>query len=352
MRAGVFRGEGDIRVEEVPDPRIEEPTDAVMRVVRSSVCGSDLWYYRGVAPWQPGWRTGHEMTGVIEEVGDAVQSVQPGDLVVSAFAWSCGTCEFCRAGLQTSCVQGSFPGGADNDGGQAERVRIRTVDGSVWKVPDSTPEDRYDAVHLLSDVLLTGYHAARLARVGEPGIDGEPIQTVVVVGDGAVGLSGVVSARLLGAQTIVAVGHHEDRLQIASDLGATHTVSLRGEQLHAQVRELTDGGAAAVLECVGNSAALHDAAAVTRPGGTIGMVGVPAGVDEVPMRTLFSNNIGLRVGVAPVRAYMDQVGPAVASGELDVAAIASDRFSLDELPAAYEAMDQRRSIKAIVVPDA
>ena len=350
MRAGVFHGAGDVRIEEVPDPKLQEPTDAVLRVVRSSVCGSDLWPYRGVAPWESGWRTGHEMTGVIEEVGDDVTTVAPGDLVVSAFAWSCGRCEFCRGGLQTSCVRGAYPGGADQDGGQAEYVRVPLVDGSVWKVPEGTPEERLDSVHLLSDVLLTGYHAAKLAGVGAPGLDGEPVRAAVVIGDGAVGLSGVVSARLLGAGTIVAVGHHEDRLAIAADLGATHTTMLEGEALHEHVRELTDGGAAAVLECVGVTGSLDDAAEVARPGGSIGMVGVPAGVDAVPMRRLFSNNIALRPGVAPVRAYMEEVGPAVASGELDVSAIASHRFALDELPAAYEAMDRRECVKAIVIP--
>ena len=350
MRAGVFHGTRDVRVEEVADPEVVEPGDAVVRVVRSSVCGSDLWPYRGVAPWQPGWRTGHELTGVIEAVGDEVADVAPGDLVVSAFAWSCGRCEFCEAGLQTSCVRGVYPGGADQDGGQAEFVRVPLVDGSVWKVPEGTPEERLDAVHLLSDVLLTGYHAAKLAGVGRPGIDGHPVRTAVVIGDGAVGLSGVVSARLLGAETIIAVGHHEDRLSIAADLGATHTTQLQGEDLYAHVRDLTDGGAAAVLECVGVTASLRDAAEVARPGGSIGMVGVPAGVDEVPMRRLFSNNIALRAGVAPVRAYMDEVGPAVAAGELDVSAIASHRFPLEELPAAYEAMDRRECVKAIVLP--
>lgn len=350
MRAGVFHGAGDVRVEAVDDPRIQEPGDAVVRVVRSSVCGSDLWFYRGVAPWKPGWRTGHELTGVIEAVGDDVSTVAPGDLVVSAFAWSCGRCEFCRAGLQTSCVRGAYPGGADQDGGQAEYVRVPLVDGSVWKVPEGTPEERLDAVHLLSDVLLTGYHAAKLAGVGEPGLDGEPVRTAVVIGDGAVGLSAVASARLLGATTIIAVGHHADRLSVASELGATETTELEGDDLYAHVRELTDGGAPAVLECVGVTGSLRDAAEVARPGGSIGMVGVPAGVDEVPMRTLFSNNIALRPGVAPVRAYMEEVGPAVASGELDVSAIASDRYSLDELPAAYDAMDRRACIKAIVLP--
>lgn len=350
MRAGVFHGPGDVRVEEVEDPKIREPGDAVVRIVRSSVCGSDLWPYRGVADWKPGWRTGHELTGVVEEVAGDVEGVSPGDLVVSAFAWSCGHCEFCRGGLHTSCVRGAYPGEADQDGGQAERVRVPLVDGSVWKVPDGTPEERLDSVHLLSDVLLTGYHAARLAGVGAPGLDGEPVRTAVVIGDGAVGLSAVASARLLGARTVIAVGHHAERLEIAAALGADHTTQLAGEELYGHVRELTDGGAPAVLECVGVTGSLRDAAHVARPGGSIGMVGVPAGVDGVPLAKLFSNNIALRAGVAPVRAYMDEVGPSVANGDLDVAAIASHRFALDDLAEAYAAMDRRECVKAIVLP--
>lgn len=351
MLAGVFHGEGDVRVEEVPDPGAPPPEGAVLRIVRSSVCGSDLWPYRGKGGWKPGWRTGHEMTGIVESVGDEVVSVAPGDLVVSAFAWSCGECDRCRAGLQTSCRRSMFPGGADNEGGQAQRVTVPLADGSLWKVPDGTPEERYDQVHLLTDVLLTGYHAAKLARVGEPGLGGEPASTAVVIGDGAVGLSGVVGAKLLGATTIVAVGHHADRLEHATGLGATHTVDLRGKDLHKAVLEITDGGSAAVLECVGTTSALVDAAAVVSPGGTVGSVGVPHGVEDARwLGRLFSKNAALHAGVAPTSAYVEQVGPLVASGELDVSAIASDRFALEDLPAAYEAMDRRECVKAILLP--
>lgn len=350
MKAGVFRGERDVRVEDVADSQVQGEGDAVLRIVRSSVCGSDLWFYRGHSPWESGWRTGHELTGIVEEVGSGVTTVKPGDLVVSAFAWSCGHCEFCRAGLQTSCVTGAFPGGADHDGGQADLVRVPMADGSLWKVPDGTPEERYDAVHLLSDVLLTGYHAAKLAGVGEPGLGGEVASTALVIGDGAVGLSAVASAKLLGAETIIAVGHHTDRLDLARELGATHTSDLRGDELLAHLKDLTDGGAPAVMECVGVDSAVETAAEAVRPGGTVSMVGVPRFIDAWPMGTFFSKNAAFRAGVAPVRAYMDEVGPAVASGEIDVSAIASHRYSLDELPAAYEAMDRRECIKAIVVP--
>jgi alcohol dehydrogenase len=350
MRAAVFHGPGDVRLEQVPDPRIEAPTDAVVRMVRSSVCGSDLWFYRGVAAWEPGWRTGHELTGVVEEVGDGVTTLRPGDLVVAAFAIGDGTCAFCRVGLHTSCLHGGYFGGADNDGGQAEYARVPWADGTCWVVPSDTPERRYDAVHLLSDVLLTGYHAAVLAGVGEAGRDGQRVETVVVVGDGAVGLSGVVSARLRGAETIVACGHHRDRLALAAQLGATATTDLRGDDLVAHVRDLTGGGAAAVLECVGTTSSLADAVAMCGDGGRIGMVGVPAGVDAVPVRDLFSRNLTLAAGVAPTRAYIDEVGPLVASGEVDPSPIASTRFALDDLPAAYAAMDDRSALKAILTP--
>jgi alcohol dehydrogenase len=349
MRAGVFHGPGDIRVDEVADPRDPVGGEAVVRVVRSSVCGSDLWAYRDISKGEQGSRTGHEFTGIVEAVGDGVTTIKPGDLVVSPFMWSCGTCMACRAGLQTSCPSGQFVGGS-YDAGQGERVLMPLADGSLWKVPDGTPEALYDQVHLLSDVLLTGYHAAKLAGVGSAGLDGHPVTTAVVIGDGAVGLSGVVGAKLLGATTIVAVGHHDDRLEIARTLGATHTSNLRGKQLTTQIRELTDGGAPAVLECVGVTGALMTAAAVVTGGGNVGSVGVPHGVEHAAwLGMLFGKNAALRSGVAPVRAYMDEVGPAVCAGELDVSAIASDRYELGELAGAYTAMDNRTAIKSILV---
>jgi threonine dehydrogenase-like Zn-dependent dehydrogenase len=345
----VFRGEGDIRVEEVPDPTLEAPTDAIVRIVRSSVCGSDLWSYRGISPGTDGSRTGHELTGIVEEVGEGVTDVAVGDLVVAPFAFGDGTCEFCRAGLWTSCPQGGFFGG-DINGGHAERARIPWADANLWVAPAGTPEDRWDALHLLTDVLLTGWHAGVMAGVGQPGIDGEPVTTAVVIGDGAVGLSGVLSARQQGAERVIAVGHHDDRLEVARGLGATEVVNLRGKELRTRLRELTDGGAASVLECVGVDASLRDAIGAARPGGHIGMVGVPAGVSDVPMGLLFRHNITLTAGVAPTNAYIGHVGPLVASGAIDPSPIASDVFPLEELPAAFAAMDERRTVKAILHP--
>ncbi len=352
MRAGVFHGPGDIRVDDVPDPRDPVGGEAVVRVVRSSVCGSDLWAFRDIAKGTEGSRTGHEFTGIVEAVGDEVTSVKPGDLVVSPFAWSCGECVPCRAGLQTSCPDSTFPG-LPWDGGQGEMVLMPMADGSLWKVPDGTDPALYDQVHLLSDVLLTGYHAAKLAGVGSAGLDGSPVTTAVVIGDGAVGLSGVVGAKLLGATTIVAAGHHEDRLDIARSLGATHTTDLRGKELTKHIKQITDGGAPAVLECVGVTGALMTAAAVVTGGGNVGSVGVPHGVEHAGwLGMLFGKNAALRAGVAPVRAYMDEVGPQVCDGSLDVSAIASHVFELGELAGAYEAMDQRTAIKAILHIDA
>lgn len=349
MRAGIFRGAGKIVVEDVAEPVIEAPTDAVVRIVRSSVCGSDLWSYRGISPGAEGGPTGHELTGIVETVGDAVTKVKPGDLVIAPFAYGDGTCEHCLAGLWTSCAQGGFFGAGIN-GGQAEYARVPWADANLWVAPADTPEERWDALHLLSDVLLTGWHAGVLAGVGQPGLDGEPVTTVVVIGDGAVGLSGVLSARAQGAERIIAVGHHDDRLDIARQLGATDVVNESGKQLAATLRTLTDGGAGAVLECVGADASLQDAVRAVRPGGRIGMVGVPAGVSDVPLGLLFRHNITLTAGVAPTNAYIGEVGPRVASGELDPSLIASDIYALEDLPAAFEAMDQRTSIKAILRP--
>lgn len=351
MLAGVLHGPGDVRVEEVPDPAEPGPGEATLELVRSSVCGSDLWSYRGIAPAEAGTRTGHELTGRVTAVGEGVETVAVGDLVVSAFSWSCGTCRWCLAGIQTSCETGRFPGGARYGGGQAQKVTVPMVDGSVWKVPDGTPEELLDQVHLLTDVLLTGYHAAVLAGVGGPTPGGGTAEVAVVIGDGAVGLSGVVGARLRGATTIIAVGRHAERLAAATTLGATHVVEARGDTYRKEIRKLVDGGAASVLECVGTTSSMQDAAAVVAPGGRIGAVGVPRGVEGADfLGPMFSKNASLSIGVAPVRSYMDEVGPMVASGELDVSPIASHRFTLGELPAAFEAMDKRTCVKAIVLP--
>jgi threonine dehydrogenase-like Zn-dependent dehydrogenase len=332
-----------VRVEDVADPSIVEPTDAIVRITHACICGSDLWFYRGIAPWQPGWRTGHEWMGVIEAVGSEVRSVKPGDHVLAPFAYSDGTCEFCQKGVHTSCLNGGYWGGDSEDGGQGEAVRAPQADGTLVRIPsDVTGDDAIMAAILpLTDVMGTGHHAAVAAHVG-------PGSTVAVIGDGAVGLCGVLAAHRLGAERIIALGHHEDRLKMARDFGATDIVTERGEEAVEKVKEMTGGGAGAVLECVGNQSSMETAAGAARPGGTIGYVGVPAEVKAMPVRQLFSNNIALRGGVAPVRAYIPDLLADVVAGKLDPSPVLDLTVDLDGVPKGYAAMDERTATKVMV----
>jgi threonine dehydrogenase-like Zn-dependent dehydrogenase len=343
VRATIFNGTRDVRVEEVPDPRIVEPTDAIVRVTHACICGSDLWFYRGVSPWQPGWRTGHEWMGVVEEVGSEVRTLKPGDHVLAPFAYSDGTCEFCQKGVQTSCLNGGYWGGDSEDGGQGEAVRAPQADGTLVKIPsDVTGDDAIMAAILpLTDVMGTGHHAAIAAHVG-------PGSTVAVIGDGAVGLCAVLAAHRLGAERIIALGHHDDRLKMARDFGATEVVTERGEAAVDIVKQMTGGGAVATLECVGNQSSMDTAAGLTRPGGTIGYVGVPAEVKSLPVRHLFSNNISLRGGVAPVRAYIPELLDDVVAGKLDPSPVLDMTVDLDGVPEGYKAMDERTATKVMV----
>lgn len=343
VRATVFHAPGDVRVETVPDPRIERPTDAVVRVTYACICGSDLWFYRGVNTWQPGWRTGHEFCGVVEEVGAEVTSVRRGDVVVVPFAYSDGACEFCRKGVQTSCVDGGYWGGEGDDGGQGEAVRVPHADGTLVVVP---PEVAGDAALMraavpLTDVMPTGHHAAVSAGVRRGG-------TVAVVGDGAVGLCGVLAAARLGAERIFALGHHDDRLALAKTFGATDLVSARGDEAIAYVQDATNGGAEAVLECVGAQSSMDLALGIARPGGRVGFVGVPAQVGSIDIRRMFSNNIALHGGVAPARAYIPELLADVAAGRLDPSPVLDLTVGLDGVPAGYAAMDSRTATKVLV----
>ncbi|MFC7135751.1 zinc-dependent alcohol dehydrogenase family protein [Halobaculum litoreum] len=345
MRAAVFHGPGDVRVEEVDKPEIEEPTDAIVRVTHTAVCGSDLWFYRGESDREAGTGVGHEPMGVVEEVGEAVRSVDPGDRVLAPFAISCGSCEFCRKGLHTSCVNRDSWGGA-NGGAQGEFVRSTHADGTLVRVPDRYADDEaaLESLLPLTDVMGTGHHAALSAGV-EAGED------AVVVGDGAVGLCGVAAARRLGAERIVAVGHHEDRLAIAESFGATHTVAERGEAAANEVLDITDGGANHVLECVGAASAMETAVDVARPGGTVGYVGVPHGMDGgVDLFPFFGDNVALRGGVAPVRAYAEELMADVLQGTLDPAPIFTETVGLDGVPEGYRMMDEREAVKVLVKP--
>jgi len=340
MRTAVFRGPGEIEIEERPKPEVESPRGAVIQVTHTAVCGSDLWFYRGESDREVGSRVGHEPMGIVESVGSAVRSVEPGDRVFAPFLISCGRCEFCRKGLHTSCVNGESWTGA-----QAEYLHVSEADGTLVRVPDRYADDEsaLESLLPLTDVMGTGHHAAVSA-----GVDAG--DTCVVVGDGAVGLCAVLAARRLGAERIVAMGHHEDRLELAEEFGATETIAERGDAAVERAQELTYGGANHVMECVGAASAMETAIEVCRPGGTVGYVGVPHGVDDAGLElySLFGDNITLRGGVAPVRAYADDLMADVLGGTLDPSPIFTKTVDLDGVPEGYRAMDQREAIKVMV----
>ncbi len=344
MRATVYYAPGDVRVESVPDPAIEQSTDAIVRITHACICGSDLWFYRGLENWQPGWRTGHEWMGIVEAVGKDVRSLKKGDRVLAPFAFSDGSCEFCGKGLQTSCVQGGFWGGRNN-GGQAEAVRAPFADGTLVKIPPAVENDDalLTAILPLTDVMSTGHHAAVAAGVRQG-------STVAVVGDGAVGLCGVLAAKRLGADRIIMLGRHERRLQIARQFGATDAVTSRGDEAINAVLEMTQGGAESVLECVGSSSSMASAIAIARPGGAIGFVGVPHGSETINLPRLFMSNIALRGGVAPARAYIPELLADVVAGKIDPSPVLDLTVELDGVPGGYAAMDSREAIKVMVRP--
>lgn len=351
MRATVFHGPGDVRFEEVPDPVIVDPGNAIVRVVAACVCGSDLWRYRGVteAPTRP-VRIGHEFVGVVEEVGADVTRVSPGDFVIAPFYDCDMTCANCRNGFSTSCLEIGWWGGSDHaghptDGGQGEYVRVPHADGSLTVVPGGMPDDALvPGLLSLSDVMLTGHHAAVSAGV-------RPGSTVAVVGDGAVGLSGVLAAARLGAERIVAMSRHEPRQALARAFGATDVLEQRGDEGIAAVKDLFDGiGPDAVLECVGTKESMDQALRSARPGGQVGFVGVPHGGPELPVRTMFSSNVGVRGGVAPVRNYVDELLPEVLSGAIDPGRVFDLTLPMAEVAEAYAAMDERRAIKSLLRP--
>lgn len=344
MRATVYYAPGDVRVESVPDPVIEQSTDAIVRITHACICGSDLWFYRGLEDWQPGWRTGHEWMGIVEEVGADVRTIKKGDRVLAPFAFSDGSCEFCGKGLQTSCIQGGFWGGKNN-GGQAEAVRAPLADGTLVVIPKAVENDDslLTAILPLTDVMSTGHHAAVSAGVH----DGS---TVAVVGDGAVGLCGVLAAKRLGADRIIMLGHHQRRLEIARQFGATDIVTSRGEEAIGTVLEMTQGGAESVLECVGSESSMATAIAIARPGKAIGFVGIPHGSQTINLSRLFMSNIGLRGGVAPARAYIPELLADVLAGKLDPSPVLDMAVELDGVPDGYAAMDSREAIKVMVRP--
>jgi len=348
MDATMLHAPGDIRLEQVPDPRILAPTDAIVRVTASCVCGSDLWPYRGVSKVSEPRRIGHEFVGVVEEVGEDVHDIAAGQFVIAPFTWSDNTCPHCRAGVHTACANGGGWGSPDRDGqmvdgGQGEVVRVPLADGTLVATPEHPDEAMLPSLMALSDVMGTGWHAATSAGV-------RPGHTVVVVGDGAVGLCGVLAATRMGAERVVAMSRHESRQAVAREFGATDVVAERGEEGIATIMELTDGvGADAVLECVGTGDSMAQAFGCARPGATVGFVGVPHGV-EVPIRDMFGRNVHLAGGVAPVRHYLEQLRDDVLAGEIDPGRVFDLTLPLAQVADAYTAMDERRAIKVLLKP--
>lgn len=348
MDATVLHAPGDIRLEQVPDPRIIAPTDAIVRTVATCVCGSDLWPYRGVSRVSRPRRIGHEFIGIVEETGGEVSSVRPGDFVITPFLWSDNTCAHCAAGLQSACANGGGFGGPDRhgdlvDGCQGELVRVPLADGTLVATPEQPEEALLPSLLTLTDVMATGWHAAVSARVSQG-------DTVVVVGDGAVGLCGVLSAVQQGAERVIAMSRHADRQAVATEFGATDLVPERGEEGVQRVLELTDGvGADAVLECVGTEESMEQAFASARPGATVGFVGVPHGA-QAPMGQMFSRNVGLAGGMAPVRGYLDDLLPRVLDGRIEPGKVFDSVLPLSQVAEAYRAMDQRTAIKVMLRP--
>ena len=351
MRAAIIHGPGDIRVEERPDPEILAPTDAIVRVSATCVCGSDLWPYRGIRePGRP-HPIGHELIGVVEATGDAVQALSVGDFVIAPWAISCGECPPCRNGVQTSCERRASWGGRDEhglpvDGGQGEAVRVPHADATLVAVPGVTEpgEELAKSLLTLSDVMGTGHHAAISAKVG-------PGRTVVVVGDGAVGLCGVLAAKRLGAERIIAMSRYDDRAALAREFGATDVVAERGKAAAEKVKALLGGVLAdSVLECVGTAESMDQALRCTRPGGSVGFVGVPAGGAELPIGVLFSKNIAVAGGAAPTREYLPELLEDVLSGKINPGKVFDAVMPLDDAAEAYRAMDDRRAIKVLLRP--
>ncbi|MFC4608372.1 alcohol dehydrogenase catalytic domain-containing protein [Streptomyces maoxianensis] len=345
MRATFMYGAGDVRVENAPDPALQQPTDAIVRIVRSCICGSDLHPYHNLPVSEQGTPMGHEFIGEVEELGSEVSGLKRGDLVVAPFAWADNTCDFCREGLQTSCRNGGFWAAGGIGGAQAEAIRVPQAQGTLVKLPAGEDSALLPSLLTLSDVYGTGYHAAKKANVN-------PRTTVTVIGDGAVGLMAVLSAKQLGAERIILMGRHKDRTDLGRDFGATDVVPERGQEGIERVRELTGGdGTHTVLEAVGYMSAYEMAVGVIRPGGVISRVGVPQ-YEEAPIGilSLFGPNITLTGGPAPVRAYIDELLPGVLEGKVEPGRVFDRTMSLDEVPDGYRAMDQRESLKVLVRP--
>jgi threonine dehydrogenase-like Zn-dependent dehydrogenase len=342
MRATVMYGAGDVRIETVPDARLIEPTDALVVVTRAAICGSDLWPYKNMEHGETGRRMGHEFIGVVEAVGADVRTVKAGDVVAAPFAISDGTCIFCKQGLHTSCLHGSWWGGTEFDGGRGEAVRVPYADGTLVALPVGRDNSLMPSLLTLTDVMSTGHHAARAAQV-------RPGKIVAVVGDGAVGLCGVIAARRLGAEQIILLGRHPSRIALAKEFGATDIVAERGEQAVERVRNLTQGlGVHSVLECVGLEQSMFTALSIARPGGAIGRVGVPQEETMPASRPAFFKNVTIAGGPAPARAYIEELLPDVLEGRIKPGRVFDCIGSLDQVPDGYRAMNERKAIKVLI----
>ena len=344
MRATIMYGAGDVRIENVPDATIVDATDALVRITRACICGSDLWPYKLLDPAEGSRPMGHEAIGMIEAVGSAVRTVKRGDFVIMPFAFSDGTCEFCHEGLHTACAQGGFFGSAKVGGAQAEAVRVPLADGTLFVVPGVADDALMPGLLTLSDVMGTGHHAAVVAKVA-------PGKKAAVIGDGAVGLCGVIAAKRLGAAQIIILGRHPDRIALAKSFGATDVVSERGEAAVERVRALTGGtGVHSVLECVGTDDAMLTSIGIARAGGAVGRVGVPH-YDAIPAsQPAFFRNITVGGGPAPVRAYIDELLPDILDGTIEPGRVFDSEIGLEAVPDGYRAMDERKSIKVMVKP--
>ena len=342
MRATVMYKAGEVRIANVPDARIINPTDALVKVTRACICGSDLWPYKKMEPSDTGVVMGHEAIGVVEDVGKDVRRVRRGDFVIMPFAWSDGTCEFCAKGLQTSCVHGGFFGNDEIAGAQAEAVRVPLADGTLFTLPVGKDDALMPSLLTLSDVMGTGHHAAVSAKVTRGNI-------VAVVGDGAVGLCGVIAAHRLGAEQIIILGHHRDRIALAQKFGATAVVKERGAEAVERVLEITGGlGAHSVLECVGLEQSTTTALSIVRAGGAVGRVGVPQDT-KIPLGDeTFYKNVSIAGGPAPVRAYIEELLPDVLEGKIEPGRVFDRTTNLDGVPEGYRAMNDREALKVMI----
>ena len=340
MRGAVMYGPGEVRVEERSNPRIVEATDAIIRLPATCICGSDLWPYRGLET--PDWPMpmGHEYVGIVEEVGSEVTTIKPGQFVIGSFFASDNTCEICRAGYQSSCVQRELVGAI---GTQAELARVPLADGTLVATLDVPADDLVPSFLAASDVLGIGWFGAVAAEAG-------PGKTVAVVGDGAVGLLAVLAAKQLGAERIIAMSRHEPRQRLAREFGATDIVEERGDSGVERIKELTNGlGADSVIEAVGTQESMMQAVRATRPGGHVGYVGVAHGV-ELPGEELFFSHVHLHGGPAPVRRFLPELIDLIWNRQIDPGKVFDLELPLEQAAAGYEAMDQRRAIKVLLRP--